>query len=282
MKNRFYYILILTGLLCLGCVTQDLTITYIGNEGFLIQKGQTKILCDALFGDIESDAYQIPSDSLLQRLRKAESPFDKIDLISISHSHQDHFNAEFTLEHLLNDPKTRCIAPAQAVDKLRDLPDFGSVASRIIRLDPPLYTDTTFNVKNITIRALRLAHSPYMEVDPQSGLEVDRHRNVQNLGYCFKINDTQIFHGGDANPSDSSEFVHFALQNEAIDLAFLDRLFLFRGETASVIMEKYIQAKHMIFMHISPANALRIAPFFIEDSSATVFTSPMEKLHLNF
>jgi L-ascorbate metabolism protein UlaG (beta-lactamase superfamily) len=121
-----------------------------------------------------------------------------------------------------------------------------------------------------------------METDPESGKEINLHRDVENLGYVFNIGKTKIFHGGDSNPADSSEFVSFALQNEHIDIAFLDRLFLFRGETAQAIMEHYIRSNHTVFMHISPANAARLAPVFMEDSTATVFKAPLEHIELNF
>jgi L-ascorbate metabolism protein UlaG (beta-lactamase superfamily) len=97
MKSIRSIILILLLVIFYNCSSSDLKVTYIGNEGFLIETANKKILSDALWGEIENTSYEVPSDSLITLMREAKAPFDKIDLISISHKHQDHFNAEPTL-----------------------------------------------------------------------------------------------------------------------------------------------------------------------------------------
>ncbi|MBN2780940.1 MAG: MBL fold metallo-hydrolase [Candidatus Marinimicrobia bacterium] len=282
MKYFLSILPVFLSLILCHCSSSDLKITYIGNEGFLIETGNKKILSDALWGEMENTAYEVPSDSLTALMREAKAPFDKIDLISISHKHQDHFNADITLAHLLNDPGTRCVAPEQTAALLREHAADKTICSRIHGISLPPFSDSTFSLRGIDIRALRLAHSPYMETDPQSGLEVNRHRDEVNLGYLFRVGNAAIFHGGDSNPLDSSGFATFALQDEDLDVAFLDRLFLFRGETPQMIMQRYIQARHTVFMHISPANAPRIAPYFKDDSTVSVFTAPLESITLKF
>lgn len=71
------------------------SITYIANEGFLIQTENYKILMDGLFGGIKGDWCDQPSDSISESMVKGIAPFDNIDLVLVSHYHADHLTRKW-------------------------------------------------------------------------------------------------------------------------------------------------------------------------------------------
>lgn len=81
---------------------KNIKITYISNEGFLIEVGSNSILIDALFGDKQYGFCDIPDSSQIKSMRNAEDIFEDIDLITATHRHIDHFYAPFVIDHLLN------------------------------------------------------------------------------------------------------------------------------------------------------------------------------------
>lgn len=70
-------------------------VTFISNEGFLIEAGQSKILIDAL--------HHLAPEFARNRMRRAASPFDGIELVLSTHDHHDHFDPELAAALLAND-----------------------------------------------------------------------------------------------------------------------------------------------------------------------------------
>lgn len=86
----------------------------------------------------------------------AESPFNNIDIITVSHKHMDHFNEEI---HILNNSKGKIICPKQVEEILKKNPNYSKFKQNIIAITPGLFEDTTINVSDIKVMALRLEHS---------------------------------------------------------------------------------------------------------------------------
>ena len=92
---------------------EPVTVTFVGNSGFLITVGDTKILIDGLFEGFPG--YALPDDEL-QQLLGAEPPFDHLDLILRTHDHGDHFSARMVCQHLKNDPEAVFVSTEAAAD----------------------------------------------------------------------------------------------------------------------------------------------------------------------
>ena len=92
---------------------EPVTVTFVGNSGFLITVGDTKILIDGLFEGFPG--YALPDDEL-QQLLGAEPPFDHLDLILATHDHGDHFSARMVCQHLKNDPEAVFVSTEAAAD----------------------------------------------------------------------------------------------------------------------------------------------------------------------
>jgi L-ascorbate metabolism protein UlaG (beta-lactamase superfamily) len=254
-------------------------ITYISNEGFLIETQGKKVLIDGLFDHIEGNWCDSPNEQTLALMKASAAPFDRIDLIAITHNHRDHFNDQVVMKHLLSNPQAMVICPSQVSEVLSVHPDYEKVASRIIDLTLPEYHDSTLVVSGIPIRVMRLEHSHYMEEDPNTGTMKNRHRDIENLGYLLNIDGLRIFHCGDTNPLNDEEYKGYALQEESIDIAFLERMFVAYGKESTDIINNYIQPDHTVFMHINPGNLETYSNHFKEVENITIFEQKMDFIY---
>ena len=253
-------------------------VTYISNEGFLIELDGKRVLIDALFDKIDGNWCDSPSDSTIELMKKSEHPFDNIDIVAITHKHRDHFNESIVVSHLLTNPKGVVICPKQVDEILSKNSNYEKFSDRIISLTPQMYCDTNIVVSTISVRVLRLEHSHYMEEDSISGSKVNRHRNIENLGYLITINGITIFHCGDTNPLNEKEYSTFSLNNEEIDIAFLERLFFSVGETGTKIINSHIKPENIIVMHINPSNKSLFANHFKQEKNIKIFKNKMESI----
>lgn len=226
-------------------------VIYIANEGFLIKVGDKKVLIDALFGDKDYGFCDIPTETTMNSIIKNEGYYKNIDLIATTHAHVDHFYPPFVIEHLINNTKGKYISCKQTIDILKKQEKYEKVKNKLIEITPDysVYSDT--NINGIGIRVYRLAHGPYYTSDSISGEKVNRHQNVQNVGFLFNIDGIKVFHSGDSDENGITEYEHFRLDNENIDIAFLGRGFTLKPDCKGYeIAKKYIKAKHIVLMHI--------------------------------
>lgn len=232
-----------------------LTLTYIANEGFLIETGQKSILIDALFGEKELGFCDIPTSGAIQAMTAAKDEFAAIDVIAVTHRHLDHFYAPFVAAHLSNNEQGKFISCEQTVDLLSTEEGYAEIRDRVIESTPDslFYQDTLLN--GIGVRVYRLAHGPYLEEDPLTGKSVNRHRNIQNLGFLFNINGIKVFHCGDSSPRCMDDYEHFRLDQEDIDIALLGRGFLASTNGFGIdIIRNLIKPDHIVLMHIHHEN----------------------------
>ena len=103
-------------------VPQTVEVTYLANEGFLIQSGNKKILIDALFRGELAPYAGIPGE-WREKLETAKAPFDAVDLVLVSHVHSDHFDAASVARHLAHNPHAILVSSPQVVEKVRAMCD---------------------------------------------------------------------------------------------------------------------------------------------------------------
>ncbi|MDD4492248.1 MAG: MBL fold metallo-hydrolase [Bacteroidales bacterium] len=244
-------------------------ITYIANEGFLIKADDKKILIDALFGGFDGNWCDKPNDDTKSKLERAVSPFDNVDIIAISHKHQDHFNPEMVIKHIINNPKCIVVCPKQADSLLKSYSNYVIIKNNIIAITPPINRDTSLKFKNINIRILRLEHSHYYIQDEITGLKINKHENIENIGFVINVGGIKVFHCGDANPWKEEEYRVFNLKKERVDVALLENLFMNDSQTKE-ILNNYINPKKIILMHLEPNNSHK----FKEEASSLKKTFP--------
>jgi L-ascorbate metabolism protein UlaG (beta-lactamase superfamily) len=248
----------------------------------MAESANHKILMDAVFGGFKGTWCDIPDDEIKTKMENAESPFNNTDLIFVSHRHSDHLNPAMLINHVINNPGCMVICPKQTDSVLALKPDYDRVKNNIISVTPPPGSDTTISVKGAEITVYRLEHSHYYEQDEKTGEKINIHRNTENVGFLIKADGVNIFHCGDSNPMDDAEYKYFNLADKQIDIAFLERLFLYHVTAKGIgIIENYIKPEQIILMHVEPGKAQKYKDVAeqVKDRipEVYIFEKPMEE-----
>ena len=280
MKSTFITVII-SLLLPMGCIvysrktTEICTVTYIANEGFLIETTNHKVLIDGLFGNIKGTWCDQPGDSVSWLMTGGVNPFDNINIVLVSHRHSDHFNAPMTIDFLRNNKSAVLICPDQVNERLKLAAGCSEVSERIIAIRSQEHPDTSFMVNGINVRAMRLKHGSWIETDSATGKSVDLHEGVENIGYLIEQDGFTLLHTGDCNSANKPQFNAYGLSTKKIDVAFFDRAFL-RPEGLHIINENII-TNNIFLMHIEPARRQYYKTYVKDIPGFFVFSEQMEQ-----
>ncbi len=210
-------------------------ITYVGNEGFLVAVGDSKVLVDALYRDGVRGYVAIPPARQTQ-MESARPPFDDISVVLATHSHADHFDAGAVDSYLRRQPKALFVSTNQAGDELKSLVDFPRYADRVRAVVPTPGSRVAVWHSGIRIQVLNLHHG--------------RDRPIENLGFLFEVSGVKMLHIGDT-VADAAEFRRNHLHEEKIDFAFIPYWYLAYEGMQDAVREG-IQAERIVVMHVPP------------------------------
>ncbi len=248
----------------------ELEVTYVANEGFLISSAGRKIMIDAVF-KAETDWCVTPSDSTLERMIKGEAPFDGVSLILFTHHHIDHFSAPLTAGVVKANPGARAVLTGQTLDLLAKEGGFPAVRDRVIALSPRPGAVEKISFGGIDVSVLGMRHSPFREEDGS-----DRHAGVQHNGYLITIGGKTILHLGDARVGRMRDILDgFRLTDQKIDILF----YQCDGQKESIdFIRNQIKPGKIVAMHLHPSSYDAIAGFLSVDyPQAFFFKELMEK-----
>jgi L-ascorbate metabolism protein UlaG (beta-lactamase superfamily) len=219
--------------------TQPLTITFLVNEGFLIQADGKSILIDAFVKD-EYYGYGALPESAYRQLVTGQAPFDNVTLALASHVHLDHFQVEPAVQFLQRNPDAAMISGEQVILAVRSEPSEPSVANQTIAVWPEPSKSKVVEHGGIKVEAFRLQHSG------------DSNNEVQNLGLLLQWGEHSVLHVGDAEGSERN-FGPYELPQREIDVAILPVWHF--GDRAMI--DAQVGAKTYIAAHIVAKNLER-------------------------
>ena len=271
MKKALIFLVLITHILIGACFAQkQINLTYIANAGFLVESGGKQLIIDALFKQ-GWDTYLTPSESQVSLITNRKFPFDKTNLMLITHDHGDHFDAAMVVYYLKNNTENMLIAPPLVINAILKNPDNIKLKEQMVDLDKINRTKNDITIHGIRVRSFFIQH--------------DNRTEIENVGYLIDINGIKVFHSGDYNGSEITEFEKLALQKEKIDVAILNFYGFWSIEEERTFTKKYINPKNIALMHIPPAEVQMIIDSvstiknFIE---ITVFENSMDKKSFNF
>jgi polyhydroxybutyrate depolymerase len=246
----------------------NITVTYIGNEGFLLQGQEKTVIIDALFNQ-SFGSYLIPSAFTINRIQQNLNPFENPDVYLVTHNHGDHFTASMVNEQMQHSTGTYFCGPQDVVSSLAAQSGYSDYSSRVVDLTPSYYNYSDTIINDITFRILRMHHSD---------------DDFINLGYLFELNGIKILHAGDYGIQDFIDMDTFKLKNENIDIAFIGYgNYVYNAEARNTLYEG-INAKHYVLMHVEKNLERAIADSAAKYSGnypATVFLSSMDNKIFN-
>ena len=222
-----------------------LTVTYVGNEGVLISSGAHQLLIDGLHREYKPD-YAFPPPALLGAMEAARSPYDRVQLLLVTHIHLDHFHPQSVGLHLQNNARALLVSSAQVADSLKqDFGNYRAIESRVKRITPEWKTKVALDVNGIKVNVLGLRHGSA------------RFSWIHNLGYLIEVGGKKLLHIGDADTA-AENFSSFHLPEERIDIAFIPYWYLLSDEGRSLVSE-HIRPRQIIAVHLPPAAAESVA-----------------------
>jgi len=219
------------------------SVTYLGNEGVLVEQGNTRILFDPLFR-LENAEYLAVPDHIENALVSGEPPFDGVDALMITHNHVDHFSPNLVLNFLTLNPAVRLYAPAQVIEKLQsfgasqeaDLPH--RATGLYLSLDGAPLSQETDGMK---VEFLRIPHSGW----PSSNA------TTQNLVYRITLpNGSAVIHLGDSEARfESFERFRSFWQARDNDLVLAPFWFMQSAEGQRILTE-LMRARKTVGIHV--------------------------------
>ncbi|MDO9154038.1 MAG: MBL fold metallo-hydrolase [Paludibacter sp.] len=216
--------------------SDSIGITYIANCGFLIKIDSQKIIIDGLFKS-GHNRYPTPNASTQKLLEAAQYPFNNINLILVSHTHEDHFDKNMVLNCMLNNSSATLICPQQVIAKLSENDSlYQKIKTRIIECTPDTFTSQFIHIEGVDLHVCRFAHPG------------ERHKNVQNIAYLVSVNGKSVFHSADIDPLQIDKFTGIKLNESNIDVGLINEDFA-KIENAA-LTRKFISAKHNVAMHL--------------------------------
>ena len=221
-------------------------ITFITNCGFLVQVGDKKVIFD-----IESPKTAFDKASLLKAydlMNKNKSPFNDVDLVMISHPHDDHLGKKEITEYLKMNKKVKLISTIDTRDELKkaDSVSFTELAQNIFTLDPYDKRESDIDYNGIKIESIGMYHFGAPNYV------------LKDLSFIIEINGIRIFFLSDVDLSYEKNLTalkEWSKRKGKIDILFSCDVNLFINDYSKNgpnVIKEYINPKNVIAMHFDP------------------------------
>jgi L-ascorbate metabolism protein UlaG (beta-lactamase superfamily) len=253
------------------------SVTSILNAGVMVELGDeslgAKFLFDPLYDD-HFDTFEPLDDALIEAIVTGAAPYDGIDAVFVSHAHGDHFSASMLNRLLAAQPDVRLYAPAQAIERLHDDPNWSDdflLRVTAIALENGEH-ERALTVAGVTVEAFRSPHNGWP----------DDHSNVHNLSYRLsapvRAGDEsspyhRVIHLGDADPSAEHFRAHGELLGAVRNGLVIVPFWFLRSDDPDLLIGATLNAEHAIGMHV-PAQT----PNWVNWSDWQFFTEKGEQV----
>jgi L-ascorbate metabolism protein UlaG (beta-lactamase superfamily) len=157
---------------------------WLGQSGFLVHAAGKSILFDPYLSDSLTQKYAStdkPHERVTERVIAPER-LKKIDVVTCSHNHTDHLDAETLLPLFEANPQTMLVVPRANIAFVLD--HLGGVETRLVPID----AGETVRVSGIEFLGIPAAHND---------VERDERGCCRFLGYVARMDHLKLYHSGD-------------------------------------------------------------------------------------
>ena len=242
--------------------------TYLGNEGVLVARGETKVVFDAFYDDSYGQ-YTLVPDTIVSAMMAGEPPYDGVDAVLVSHVHGDHFAAGPAVAYLRAHPEVPLYGSQQTLDKIAEfVGEEDSLLARIIAVDlKPEDPPVRFDIDGLVIEAVAIPHA-------------GNRPEIQNLSWRVTLDGkTTVTHFGDAGVvmADFDRHAeHFAARRSQ---AAFPPYWFYGEDDGRTIIDKHFHADQVVGVHV-PAAATGHGEAARARFGADLFTDPGESRSL--
>jgi len=219
---------------------QELEVTYVANEGFLVQLGDQRVLVDSLFSDGVIGYETVPA-ATREALENGTSRQGGVQVALASHFHGDHFDGTSVGRFLKANPHAVFVSTPQAAESFRNAnPDSADLGRRFHAVLPDPGTVESLEFDGVRIEVLNLHHG---RRDPP----------VQNLGFIVTLGGKRFIHFGDTEAKMEDFEPYLELLTEP-DLAVLPFWFL-SSEWRADLVRRLIRPQSIAVGHLPRQDA---------------------------
>jgi ankyrin repeat protein len=243
-----------------------LEITYIGNEGFMISRGDKKVIIDAI--QTNPWTYMPTGERIFSMMLEDRPPFDGIDVCIASHAHADHMNPTMTVQLLERNPRIVFMSSPIARDSLRIVAkdEFGNIAKRVVSVDPDWKQVIKLSQNDIDVEFFGVNHA---------GIGQDPYKTLATV---IDFDGIRVAHLADEVAASNLEnYQAINLASAGIDIVFVDRGFF--DSIGQQILKDYVKPEYLILMHARPneldAAAKDLLPLY---PNLLLFREQLEKM----
>lgn len=256
--------ILMTTLLVASCAfaNDEPEVMYLGNTALLVSHGQTQVLFDPFFHQ-HFGQYQLVPEKFRSAIFKGEGAFDSVDVVFISHAHDDHFDAIDLMRYLESHDQVKLVAPRQAVNELEAMENYKVVADRIHAIDLNLGDQPeSFNLNGVDVDVVRIPHAGW-----------PKRAHVSNLVYRVTLDESvTVMHMGDADPNDE----HFKPWKDHWQAQITDETYppywFMLTESGQRILAERINTKNAVGVHVPEPLTKSLS-----NSSSKYFNQPGQK-----
>lgn len=242
-----------------GAAVAQMTVTFVGNNGVLLESPAGKVLIDSLFSHTDTFWTRLaPADRT--RLFAAQAPFDGVRWSLTTHSHSDHHSAAAVNAFSAASPQTEFLLPPQARGPFAANP-------RVLQFTVPFQTASrTFSSPGIEIEVFHMEHFD------QFGNDFSR---IEDYTYLVTMGGVKLLHLGDVDFIPQN-FAAFDFAQRGIDAVVLPTFnTLISAANRQLILDE-VDPGLIIATHLRAgvltseiANVRRVYP------EALIFTQPL-------
>jgi L-ascorbate metabolism protein UlaG (beta-lactamase superfamily) len=227
--------------------TRPLEVTCLANAGYLVSHEGRAVLVDALF-DINVDPALPPRlhdhlDPERQAVVEAAlPPFDGVELVLVTHGHDDHFTPGAVASFLDSNRRATLVCPGDVAERVRRAgPDPVVLEGRIRSLDPDPGTTAETRWEGLSVRALGLPHTG--RTDGIAG----------HNGYLVEIGPHRFLHLGDASATADDFDAFGSMLGDEIDVVFAPYWFVMEPGGMGLLRER-LRPRHVVVTHAHRGN----------------------------
>lgn len=246
-------------------VHADVVVQRLANDGVILGDGEsTRVMIDGMVADPYSVYGGLPAE-LISDFSNASGPFAKINLVLVSHQHNDHNQPDHACNFIQNSMGILATSQ-QVVDLMREKCRQFVLSSPRIQIIDPLYEEAVnLRVSDANVSIFLLSHGG------------GKYAPIKNLGHLVDLGGMRVLHIGDA-AMEERDFKAAAVADMKVDIALIP-FWYFQPGPGSGMIRRYLTAKHMLATHIPPAEMAEVKEYLrVEYPNVVVLENPMDEI----